>query len=286
MAIPNPNPNIVDGIVCDNKTWSSSKINSAIYSAAELPEVTPEDEGKALMVNSSGDWGASDIPSQLPEVPTITMPNTKGSTIVADGSKWVGMSTATNIGLSITKDGDSYSYTIASQRTSSNADILAVVGAGATKLYAFQFDVTLYFKSSVTPLGDNITSGAGMQKIKCSQAIYVGNDTYHLYFPFALNNSGTVRTGYFIIGVNSVDNTKTVTFIETTPTQVVEITDTLEAGETSLTFTDASITTNSNIRILTSVYGIAPTAATATTGSLTLTFAAQASDLEVKVVIY
>lgn len=64
------------------------------------------------------------------------------------------------------------------------------------------------------------------------------------------------------------------------------LTDTLEAGETSITFTDASITTGSNIRILTSVFGVAPTAASASTGSLTLTFASQASDLDVKVVIY
>lgn len=30
MAIPNPNPNIEDGIICDNKTLSSSKIKSVI----------------------------------------------------------------------------------------------------------------------------------------------------------------------------------------------------------------------------------------------------------------
>lgn len=64
------------------------------------------------------------------------------------------------------------------------------------------------------------------------------------------------------------------------------LTDTLEAGQTSITFTDASITTGSNIRVLTSAFGIAPTAASASTGSLTLTFASQASDLDIKVVIY
>lgn len=74
--------------------------------------------------------------------------------------------------------------------------------------------------------------------------------------------------------------------IETGGTSETILIDTLEAGETSITFTDASITTGSNIRVLTSVFGIAPTAASASTGSLTLTFASQASDLEVKVVIY
>lgn len=35
MAIPNPNPNIADGIVCDNKTLSSSKIKAVIDAITE-----------------------------------------------------------------------------------------------------------------------------------------------------------------------------------------------------------------------------------------------------------
>ena len=64
---------------------------------------------------------------------------------------------------------------------------------------------------------------------------------------------------------------------------VTTLTDTLEAGETSLTFTDASITTNSKIEVLTSDITVSPTGATVTTGSLILTFTAQASDLTVSV---
>ena len=64
------------------------------------------------------------------------------------------------------------------------------------------------------------------------------------------------------------------------------LTETLEAGQTSVTFTDAAITTGSNIRILTSVFGLTPTGATASTGSLTVTFAAQLSDVDIKAVIY
>lgn len=69
------------------------------------------------------------------------------------------------------------------------------------------------------------------------------------------------------------------------PAETVLI-ETLEAGETSLTFTDAAITTGSNIRILTDVFGLMPTAATASTGTLTVTFTAQLADVEVKAVIY
>lgn len=64
------------------------------------------------------------------------------------------------------------------------------------------------------------------------------------------------------------------------------LTETLEAGQTSVTFTDAAITTSSNIRILTEVFGLAPTGATVSTGSLTVTFAAQLSDVDIKAVIY
>lgn len=63
------------------------------------------------------------------------------------------------------------------------------------------------------------------------------------------------------------------------------LTDTLEAGETSLTFTDASITAGAIIDIYTSVFGFAPTNVSVSTGSMTLTFVSQAADVDVKVVI-
>lgn len=60
--------------------------------------------------------------------------------------------------------------------------------------------------------------------------------------------------------------------------------DTLEAGETTLTFTNQAITTNSTLdNIWASVFGIFPTDAVFATGSLTLTFEAQANDIEIKV---
>ncbi len=62
-----------------------------------------------------------------------------------------------------------------------------------------------------------------------------------------------------------------------------ELTGTLTAGNTSITLSDASITTSSTIDIYTSVYGVNPTAATDATGSVTLTFEAQAGDISVKV---
>jgi hypothetical protein len=65
-----------------------------------------------------------------------------------------------------------------------------------------------------------------------------------------------------------------------------ELTATLTAGSTTLTFTDTSITTNTIVdNVLTSVYGVIPEDMTISNGSLTLTFEEQATDIGVKVVI-
>lgn len=67
MAIPNPNPNIADGIKSDNKTYSSNKIESLIKTATELPIPEAGDAGKVLTVNSDADGYELDvIPAELP----------------------------------------------------------------------------------------------------------------------------------------------------------------------------------------------------------------------------
>ena len=58
---------------------------------------------------------------------------------------------------------------------------------------------------------------------------------------------------------------------------------TLTAGQTSLTLSDASITTSSTIDYYTDKFGVSPTNVVVTTGQIVLTFPAQASDLGVKV---
>ena len=61
------------------------------------------------------------------------------------------------------------------------------------------------------------------------------------------------------------------------------ISDTLAIGATSLTFSDASITTSSTIDIYSSVFGVNPTNAVVTTGQLVLTFPSQSVAVDVKV---
>lgn len=68
------------------------------------------------------------------------------------------------------------------------------------------------------------------------------------------------------------------------PTQTI-LTDTLTAGNTTLTFTDSSILTSSLIDVYTDTFGVNPTNMTSSTGELILTFPAQTDDVDVKVVI-
>ena len=62
-----------------------------------------------------------------------------------------------------------------------------------------------------------------------------------------------------------------------------DLTGTLTTGNTSVTISDAAILTTSTFDIYTDVFGIQPTNAVVATGSITLTFLAQASDITVKV---
>lgn len=62
-----------------------------------------------------------------------------------------------------------------------------------------------------------------------------------------------------------------------------DVTGTLTAGNTNLTLSDNSILTTSTIDIYTDTFGVNPTNVVVTTGSITLTFEAQQSDVSVKV---
>lgn len=62
-----------------------------------------------------------------------------------------------------------------------------------------------------------------------------------------------------------------------------DVTGTLTAGSTSITLSDASISSSSTIDIYTDTYGVNPTSVTVSAGSVVLTFEAQQSDVAVKV---
>ncbi len=63
----------------------------------------------------------------------------------------------------------------------------------------------------------------------------------------------------------------------------VDIKGTLTAGQTSITLTSSKIKTTSVIDYYTSIFGVNPTAVTVSDGSATLTFEAQATDMDVMI---
>lgn len=65
--------------------------------------------------------------------------------------------------------------------------------------------------------------------------------------------------------------------------QPVILSGTLAAGQTSLTLSDSAITTDSTFDFYTSVYGVNPTAVTSISGSITLEFDSQETDMAVEV---
>ena len=75
---------------------------------------------------------------------------------------------------------------------------------------------------------------------------------------------------YFITDMNVVDG-------------YTDLIGTLTAGSTSLTISSELLTTDSTIDIYTSAFGVNPTNVVLSTGSVTLTFESQQSDLSVKV---
>ena len=88
------------------------------------------------------------------------------------------------------------------------------------------------------------------------------------------SNAGTKKITYA--------NLKTVLNYETKATV---LTATLAASATSVTFSDASITTTSMLDPYTDVYGLSPTDITVTSGQAVLTFPAQSSAVSVKLVV-
>lgn len=92
--------------------------------------------------------------------------------------------------------------------------------------------------------------------------------------------AGKVAEGTTFVNLKTTDKTPVGAINEVNGTW---LTGTLTAGQTSLTLSDASITTSSTIDYYTDAFGVSPTNVVVTTGQIVLTFPAQASDLGVKV---
>lgn len=94
------------------------------------------------------------------------------------------------------------------------------------------------------------------------------------------------------INYNDISNTPSLapvaisgdyTDLSNTPTIWTDVTGTLIAGQTSITLSNVAITTSSTIDYYTDTFGVNPTNVSVVSGSVTLTFEAQSTDLGVKV---
>ena len=115
---------------------------SGAWSKAEpsggLPEVTSADEGKALIVDSEGAWGADDIPTGVPSV--IYNATTDGANVTLGGEK-----TADDIIADITANKIVY---ISLKRTSNNTiDFMIYTG---TYSGMYNFSATKYISGNTT----------------------------------------------------------------------------------------------------------------------------------------
>ena len=105
-----------------------------------------------------------------------------------------------------------------------------------------------------------------------SPASTIGDDT--LFFASVPNN---------VDGFNTANVTANVLKTYVANGLFVDFDTTLTVGATTVTISDAGITTTSIIDIYTDTYGVNPTAVVVSTGSIALTFSAQESAVAVKV---
>ena len=108
------------------------------------------------------------------------------------------------------------------------------------------------------------------------------NDTTMKVLVSALANKMNNNIQYVALTTTDKTIVGAINEVASTPTYT-EVSGTLTAGSTSLTLSDASILATSTFDIYVSTFGIQPTNAVVATGSITLTFLAQASDISVKV---
>ena len=95
-----------------------------------------------------------------------------------------------------------------------------------------------------------------------------------------------VGTPFAASNMNGLESRINNAFNALAPAGFVTVSGTLTTGSTALTLSDASITTSSEIDVWVDTFGVNPENVVVASGSVTLTFEAQESDLGVKVRVY
>lgn len=123
--------------------------------------------------------------------------------------------------------------------------------------------------STLAPAYDDTTTSYAVGDL----CVYADDNGVHLY---RCNTAITAPAGDF-------DDTKWDQITIADAINGISLTGTLTAGSTTLTIQSPYITTNAVLDIHTSIYGLQPTSVLVSLGQVDLTFAAQASDVVVKV---
>ena len=173
MAIPNPNPNIADGIKSDNKTYSSNKIESLITSS-QIPVIGEGDEGKVVTV------GDDCYELKTPVAPeSIIDDSAAAADTVYSSSKIDTLLSEKQDTLSVTMESGSYAAGLME-----NDSALSIITYGKVLV------ISGYFKA-LAEIPANTTI-ASLNKSLKDQLFYMGFITGVSVYGFRIDNSGVI----------------------------------------------------------------------------------------------
>jgi len=227
---------------------------------------------------------------------------TSGQVLKYDGTDWVNgdisVSTSVVFNCTTTRQNNPSSVSLVVQVSGSQVFSKSYTTSNVYGVFAETTDTFTYNGNTYTikAQGFQASSGQKMVTVSINDVSYdvlcpTSNSSYAstvsfiliVSSAFSLNDISDVNLSSPANGQSLVYNSTSGNWENRTPW--VDITGTLLATQTSITLSSVSITTSSTIDVYVddSFYGVNPTAITLATGSVTLTFEAQESDMPVKV---
>ncbi len=258
-----------------DKTWSSSKIDSELDAKQDTLTAGTGISIVNNVISATGGGGSQSYARNL---------------IIAGDDLRVPVAP---LGSSSSNFIPNYGFLIDNNTTNSITFYFGGGGIDTTKTYTLRMQIfingTVYFKKI-----ENIT-----WEPQYGVTFELGGVTFtimalSLYSTsIVMTNISSSTAGNFLQAVSLIEENASELPFNGTDSRIVtelrgkltykDLTDTLTAGNTSITISDSSITTNSTIDVYTDSFGINPTNISVSTGSVTLTFAALQSNLGVKV---
>lgn len=111
-----------------------------------------------------------------------------------------------------------------------------------------------------------------------------GSQSGYSNYAFTADNMANAFLNFlFPLALNTQNKSVFGAINELAAANGIAVTGTLTAGATTITLSDAAITTDSKFDFYTSIFGVNPLSVTVATGSITLEFEAQAVNMTVEV---